>query len=94
VYSCRGLAFVKEHVVPRTRRGHDARVDKYDKLCIIVCVCESLFNGGENAALKVRFIWVKYAGHSKKEGHEERKKPGASGAYQNTVIFFLYDTRM
>lgn len=91
MYSCRGLAFVKEHVVPRTRRGHDARVDKYDKLCIIVYVCESLFNGGENAVLKVRFIWVKYGGHSKKEGHEERKKPGASGAYNKKYryIFFM-----
>lgn len=67
MYSCRGLAFMKEYVVSRTRRGHDARVDKYDKLHVIVCVCESLSGGDENAdeaALKV-LICVKYTEHLK-----------------------------
>ena len=77
MYSCRGLAFMKEHVVSRTRRGHDARVDKYDKLHVIVCVCESLSGRDENAdetVLKVHFIRVKYTKHLKGGNARRREK--------------------
>lgn len=85
-----GWLLVKEHTAHTYRRGHDARVDKYDKLRVIVCVHESLSGGGENAddplksarvscAQDMRAVRVHGSAVEEKQVHLERaRRDGAA----------------